>query len=66
MSRFFWTSGHIGWGLFAVLVFTGLWWLLSDVVWRLKNGPIHRLVAMMFGGWVIGMGLVFLSFYFAG
>jgi len=66
MNAFFWTCGHIGWGLFAVLVFTGLWWFLSDVVWRLKSSPVRRLAVMMSGGWIIGIGLILLGFHFAG
>jgi hypothetical protein len=58
MSSFFWTSSHLGWGIFALLVFTALWWLLTDLVWRLMNVRIQRLIAMMAGGWIVGVGLV--------
>lgn len=43
-----------------MLVFTGLWWLLSDYIWRLKSVTIHRLVVVMTVGWIIGIGLIFL------
>lgn len=62
MSSFFWTSGHFGWGIFALIVFTALWWLLSDLVWRLKSVSFRRLAAAMLIGWVIGVGLILLAF----
>ncbi len=64
MSDFFWSSGHMGWGIFALVVFTGLWWLLADLVWRLKSIGIGRLAIAMASGWIIGVGLIFLGFYF--
>lgn len=63
MNEFFWTSsGHLGWGIFALVVFTGLWWLLSDLVWRLRNVRIGRLAVAMSIGWIIGVGLILLVF----
>lgn len=58
MSGFFWASSHLGWGIFSLLTFTGLWWLLTDLVWRLKDMRIHRLLALMVCGWVVGAGLI--------
>src|SRR5690348_1000967 len=49
MSAFFWTSGHLGWGVFAVAVFSGLWWLLADLVWRLISIRIGRLAVVVAG-----------------
>lgn len=63
MNGFFWTSGHLGWGFFALVLFTGLWWLLSDLVWRLKSVGIGRLAGVMLIGWIIGVGLIFLGLY---
>lgn len=63
MNGFFWTSGHLGWGIFPLVVFTGLWVLLSDLVWRLKNVRIGRLAVAMLIGWSIGVGLILLGFY---
>lgn len=62
MNAFFWTSGHLGWGVFAVAVFSGLWWLLADLVWRLISTRIGRLVVVLAGGWVVGVGLIILGF----
>jgi len=64
MKDFLWTSGHLGWGVFALAVFTLLWWLLSDLVWRLRRAKIGRLLGAMFAGWVIGSALILLAFYF--
>lgn len=63
MNAFFWTSGHLGWGIFALVVFTGLWWLLSDLVWRLSSVKIGRLAVALAIGWSIGVGLILLGFY---
>jgi hypothetical protein len=63
MSGFFWTSGHLGWGIFAIVVFTGLWWLLADLVWRLKSVRIRQLAVTMLIGWMVGVGLIVLGVY---
>lgn len=60
MSDFIWVNGHLGWGLFILVVFTGLWWLLSDVLWRLQNTAVARLAAGMLAGWTLGVGLLML------
>lgn len=62
MNDFLWSSGHLGWGVFALAVFTGLWWLLSDLCWRLQNIRISRLVVTLAIGWAIGVGLILLGF----
>ena len=64
MSGFLWTSGHLGWGIFAIGVFTGLWLLLTDLYWRLKRIRIGRLLAKVAAGWIIGVGLIMLAFWF--
>lgn len=63
MNEFFWTSGHLGWGFFALVVFTALWGLLSDLAWRLRNVRIGQLAVAMSIGWVAGVGLILLGFY---
>ncbi len=63
MIGFFWTSGHLGWALFAVLAFSGIWLLLIDLVWRLTSIAIRRLVAVACGGWLVGLGLVVLAYW---
>ncbi|MDE2270368.1 MAG: hypothetical protein KGJ94_00090 [Xanthomonadaceae bacterium] len=65
MIGLFWTSGHIGWSTFATLVFTGVWWLLSDLIWRLRSVQIQRLAIEMTTGWAIGIALILLGFYLA-
>jgi len=62
MSGFLWMSGHLGWGIFAAAVFTGLWVLLVDVYWRLKSTRMASLVGMAAAGWAIGTGLIVLLF----
>lgn len=65
MKGFLWTSGHLGWGIFALAAFTLLGWLLFDLVWRLKSVRIARLLGAMLAGWVIGVLLILLAFYLA-
>ena len=66
MNEFFWTSGHLGWGIFALAMFTGLWALLADLIWRLRNMRIGRLAAAMSAGWIIGSALILLCFHLGG
>lgn len=63
MNDFFWTSGPLGWGIFALTVFTGLWFLLFDLVWRLSSVKIGRLAVAMSIGWVVGSGLIWLALF---
>lgn len=63
MNEFSWVSGHLGCGVFALAVFTGLWLLLSDLVWRLQKSRIGRLAMVMSIGWIIGAGMILLEFY---
>jgi len=66
MNAFWWTSGHLGWGVFALAVFTGIWWLLSDLCWRLLTISISRLLAVMGIAWLVGVACILLGFYVAG
>jgi len=66
MNGFLWTFGHLGWGIFAVLVFSGLWLLLSDLCWRLLAICIGRLLALLAIGWMLGIGCIVFGFYMAG
>lgn len=63
MNGFFWSSGHLGWGVFALVVLTGLWWLVSDLVWRLKTVRIGKLALGMLSVWLIGVGAILVGFY---
>jgi len=66
MNAFWWTYGHLGWGFFALSVFTAIWWLFFDLCWRLLAIRIGRLLALMAVGWVIGIGCILFGFYLAG
>lgn len=65
MSEFFWTSSHLGWCIFALVVFTCLCLLLADLVWRLTRVGVRRLAVAMVSGWLIGFGFILLAFYLA-
>lgn len=60
MKGFFWSFGHIGWGIFAVAIFTVLWLLVSDWIWRTKTVSFVRFVVIFLMGWVAGVGLIIL------
>jgi len=66
MNAFWWTSGHLGWGVFALAVFTGIWWLFFDLCWRLLAIRISRLLALIAIGWMLGIGCILFGFYVAG
>ena len=61
MHDFFWSSGHLGWGFFALLVFTALLLLLGDLYWRLRNIRIGRLLAALVSAWLVGAALIVLA-----
>lgn len=63
VSSFFWDYGHLGWGIFAVAVFSGLWVLLSDLSWRLLIVKAARLMTLMGLSWLIGVGIIVAAFY---
>jgi hypothetical protein len=58
MIEFFWASNHIDWLFFAVLVFSGLWLLLSDLVWRVKSMRFGWIPLVMSGVWAIAIILM--------
>jgi hypothetical protein len=63
MNDFLWSSGHLDWGVFTLAVFTGVWWLLSDLYWRLQSIRVGRLLVALATGWAIGVGLILLGFH---
>jgi hypothetical protein len=65
MNAFFWESGHLGWGVFTLAVFSGAWVLAVDLYWRLKTTRVTSLVAASATGWPIGAGLIVLGFWLA-
>lgn len=66
MTGFVWASGHLGWGIFALVVFTGLWLLLADLYWRATDVRITRLGVAMGAGWAIGVAVIFAVWWLAG
>lgn len=65
MKEIFWDSGHLGWGIFALVVFSGLWLLFADLGWRLLVMKSRRLLALLGMGWLIGVMVILLGFVFA-
>lgn len=66
MSSWLWSSGHLDWGIFSLLVFSGLWWLVGDFVWRVTNTRVRCLVVALAGGWLVGAACIVLGFWLAG
>lgn len=60
------SSGHpVTWaGAFLRLSASPVWFLMFDLVWRVKNIRIGRLAIGMSIGWIIGFGLILFGFYF--
>ncbi len=65
MSSFLWSGGHFGWGIFSLIVFTALWSLLADLVWRMKSSRFLRFFGLMATGWVVGAALIVAVFWLA-
>jgi hypothetical protein len=65
MSELFWMNGHLGWRFFTLLIFTGCWVLLSDLVWRSMAVSIGRLAVILSIGWLMGIGLISIAFHVA-
>lgn len=62
MNGFLWTSGHVGWGLFDLIVFTGLWVLVGDWLWRVTSMKFARLAMGIGVGWAAGVALILAAF----
>lgn len=58
MHDFLWASGHLGWGVFAIVTFSCLWLLASDLYCRLQYVRFRRFLVMFFAGWIVGVVLV--------
>lgn len=61
MSEFFWSSGHLGWGCFFILVYTCACLLAGDLVWRLVTVSTRRLMALFSVCWLLGVGVILLA-----
>lgn len=55
MMTFFWSHGHLGWGLFYTLVFTLSAILVVDLIWRLVRISAKALVFFSAFVWFIGI-----------
>lgn len=58
MSTFFWSGTYLGWGVFALAVFSVLCLLAADVVWRLSPISIRRLAPVAAAGWIVGAVII--------
>lgn len=44
--EFFWQNGHLGWGLFGLLVYCAAWVLVLDFIWRTTRVRFVYLVSV--------------------
>ena len=63
MMEYFWNSGHLAWGVFALIVFSCLWLLCADLCWRLVSVKAGKFMMLAGIGWWIGAGIVLFGFY---
>lgn len=55
MTAFFWSSGHIGWPFFNLVVFSILCLLTTDLVWRIASIRWWRLLLVAIVVWMAGV-----------
>jgi hypothetical protein len=55
---FFWSSGHIGWPLFGITVFSILCLLATDFTWRVARVPIRTLLSIAAIVWAAGAAAI--------
>lgn len=58
MNRVFWASRHF----FALIGFTGFWWLGVDQVWRLTRVRTRRLNLTVLTAWVVVVVVILWGF----
>lgn len=63
MSAFFWSAGHLGWGVFLMLVYSCACLLVGDLVWRLVTLRARTLVAVLGLAWVLGIVVIFVAMH---
>lgn len=55
MPDWIYAQGHIGWALFFVLVYSGLFAMVLDYIWRRTVMPGRRLLGSALTSWVVGL-----------
>ena len=63
MTSFFWSSGHIGWPFFSIVVFSVLCLLATDVVWRVISTSSRKLLATGAMIWALGVTALIVLWY---
>lgn len=62
MTPFVWSAGHIGWPLFGILVFSGLFLLVTDIVWRTVRMPFGKLFLCASVIWAVGIAIALILY----
>lgn len=55
MTSWLYVNGHIGWNLFAWLVYSGLLALVADYLWRRLTMPGWQFAGGLLSTWVAGL-----------
>jgi hypothetical protein len=63
MTSFFWSSGHIGWPLFGIVVLSVLCLLATDITWRTVRIRIPTLLPIAAAVWVVGAAVIIAIWY---
>lgn len=63
MLTFFWSHHHLGWGLFALIIYSVLMLLATDVLWRRWTVRKTRFLKLAVPAWALGTGLIVLVFW---
>lgn len=55
MLEWLWQDGHLTWGVFSVLVYTGILILVADLGWRLVTRPAWQIALAVILIWSAGV-----------
>lgn len=63
MTSFFWSSGHIGWPLFGIVVLSVLCLLATDITWRTVRISIRKLLPIAIAVWAFFAAVIIAIWY---
>lgn len=63
MTSFFWSSGHLGWFFFGIVVFSALCLLATDIVWRVVPTSFRKLLSIATIIWAAGVAVLIALWY---
>ncbi len=63
MTSFFWSSGHMGWPFFSIVVFSILCLLATDAAWRVISTSSRKLLSVAGMIWAVGVTVLIVLSY---